>query len=123
MNWTVLKNERDYEKALARLEVIFDAYTGTDEGDEAALLTLLISRYEEMHYPMPDPDPVEAIKFVMEQTLITPKDMVGILGNKASVSRVLNRKRPLNLEMIRGLHDKYKIPYDVLMNKYALINP
>lgn len=118
MNWTVLKTEAEYEKALARLDELFDANTGTPEGDEASLLTLLIGQYEETHYPMPDPDPVEAIKFVMEQTAIKPKDLVGILGNKSSVSRVLNRKRPLNLEMIRGLHDRFKIPYEVLMHKY-----
>lgn len=120
MNWTVIKTEIDYEKALERLDEIFDAYIGTPKGDEASLLILLIGQYEETHYSMPDPDPVEAIKFVMEQTAIKPKDLVGILGNKSSVSRVLNRKRPLNLEMIRGLHDRFKIPYEVLMHRYKV---
>ncbi len=118
MNWTVLKKENEYEKALERLEAIFDAITGTPEGDEAELLAILIEKYEEAHYPMPEPDPIEAVKFVMEQTALKPKDLVGLLGNKASVSRVLNRKRPLNLEMIRNLHDRFKIPYEVLMPKY-----
>ena len=118
MNWTVLKTEADYEKALERLENIFDAQSGTPESDEAELLTLLVEKYEEIYYPMPDPDPIEAVKFVMEQTALKHKDLVGILGNKASVSRVLNRKRPLNLEMIRGLHEKFKIPYEVLMLRY-----
>lgn len=122
MTWTVLKTESDYESALERLEAIFDAETGTPEGDEAELLTLLIEKYEEVHFPMPEPDPIEAVKFVMEQTALKPKDLVGLLGNKASVSRVLNRKRPLNLEMIRNLHDKLKIPYEVLISRYETEN-
>jgi HTH-type transcriptional regulator / antitoxin HigA len=120
MNWTILKTEKDYEMALARLNEIFDASSGSTEGEEAALLTILIEQYEELHYKMPDPDPVEAIKFMMEQTNLKPKDMIGILGNKASVSRILNRKRTLNLEMIRGLHNRFKIPYEVLMHTYPL---
>jgi len=120
MNWTVLKTENDYNGALKRLDEIFDALSGTPEGDEAALLTLLIENYEGEHYPIPNPDPVEAIKFVMEQTNLNPKDLVGILGNKASVSRILNRKRSLSIDMIRGLHERFKLPYEVLIREYRL---
>lgn len=120
MNVKILKTEEEYFKALERIEDIFDAEPGTPEGDELELLSLLIEKYEDEHYPIPDPDPIEAIEFVMDQTDLKPKDLVGILGDKASVSKVLNRKRKLTIEMIRNLHDRFKIPFDTLVNDYSL---
>lgn len=116
----LIKTEEDYLNALARIEVIFDAEPGTLEGDEAELLVFLIEKYEEVHYPIPDPDPIEALEFIMEQTNLKPKDLVGIIGDKTNVSKVLNRKRKLTIEMIRNLHEKLKIPFEALLKDYEL---
>jgi len=120
MTVKILKSEEQYNKAIDRLEMIFDAEPGTPEGDELELLSLLIKKYEDEHYPIPDPDPIEAIEFVMEQTNMKPKDLVGILGDKASVSKVLNRKRKLTIDMIRNLNEVLKIPFDALLKDYTL---
>ena len=120
MTLKIIKTEEEYDKALERLEVIFDTETGTPEGDEMELLSLLITNYEDEHYPIPDPDPIEAIEFIMEQTNLKPKDLVGIIGDKASVSKILNRKRKLTLDMIRNLHEKLKIPLDALLKDYDI---
>ncbi len=116
----LIKTKEDYSNALARIEVIFDAEPGTPEGDEAELLVFLIEKYEDEHYPIPDPDPIEALEFIMEQTDLKPKDLVGIIGDKTNVSKVLNRKRKLTIEMIRNLHEKLKIPFDALLKDYEL---
>jgi len=116
----IIKTEEEYFKALERIEVIFDAETGTDEGDEAELLSLLIEKYEDEHYPIPDPDPIKAIKFIMEQTSMRPKDLVGIIGDKASVSKVLHKKRKLTIEMVRNLNEKLEMPFDALLKDYTL---
>jgi len=120
MTLKIIKSEADYNKALERIEEIFDAELGTPEGDELELLSLLVEKYEDELYPIPDPDPIEAIEFMMEQTNMKPKDLVGIIGDKASVSKVLNRKRKLTLDMIRNLHDKLKIPFEALLKDYSL---
>lgn len=120
MTLKIIKTEEEYDKALERLEVIFDAEPGTQEGDELELLSLLIKNYEDEHYPIPDPDPIEAIEFIMEQTDMKPKDLVGIIGDKASVSKILNRKRKLTLEMIRNLNEALKIPFEALLKDYTL---
>lgn len=116
----IIKTEEEYDKALERLEVIFDAEPGTQEGDEMELLSLLISKYEDENYPIPDPDPIEAIEFMMEQTNMKPKDLIGIIGDKASVSKILNKKRKLTIDMIRNLHEKLKIPFDALLKDYDI---
>lgn len=118
MKLKVLKTEEDYYKALKRLEVVFDSPADTPEGDEADILGLLIEKYEDEHYPIESPDPIEAIKFRMEQMNMDNKDLAKIIGYKSRVSEIFNRKRKLNLKMIKNLHDKMKIPYESLLADY-----
>ncbi len=120
MKFRIIKTEKEYFKILERIEDVFDAEPETPEGDELELLSLLVEKYEDEYYPMPEPDPIEAIEFIMEQTGMKPKDLVGILGDKANVSKILNRKRKLTIGMIRNLHDKLKIPFDALVKDYSL---
>jgi len=118
MELKVLKTEEDYNQALSRLEKIFHAPMDSKEGDEAELLTLLIEKYEEEHYPIEAPDPIEAIKFRMEQMGMSNKELAKILGYKSRVSEIFSRKRKLNLNMIRKLHEKLNIPYESLIANY-----
>lgn len=118
MEIKVIKTEDDYNKALKRLEVIFDAPVDSPQGDEAELLAILIEKYEEEHYPIEAPDPIEAIKFRMEQMNMTKKDLANVIGYKSRVSEIFSRKRKLSLNMIRQLHKKLKIPYDSLLTEY-----
>ncbi|CAA6803742.1 MAG: Transcriptional regulator [uncultured Sulfurovum sp.] len=118
----VLKTETDYENAMERIEAIFDAKPNTPKGDELELLTLLIEKYEEEHYPMELPHPVEAIKFRMDQMGLKQKDIVDCFGDKSKVSDVLNLKRKLNLNYIRNLHQKLHIPLDALVGDYEIQN-
>ena len=118
MNIKVIKTEEDYQLALKRLEAIFDAPADSPEGDEAEIVSLLIEKYEDEYYPIESPDPIEAIKFRMEQMDMKKSDLVEILGYKSRVSEIFSRKRKLNLQMIRNLHDKLKIPYDNLLSDY-----
>lgn len=118
MKFSILKTDEDYKNALGRLEEVFDAPADSKEGDEAELLVLLIENYENVHYPIEAPDPIEAIKFRMEQMGKTNKDLAEIIGYKSRVSEILNRKRKLSLNMIRNLHEKWKIPYESLMVDY-----
>ena len=120
-NWTLLKSEKEYENALSRLDEIFEAKPGSDEDKEADLLVLLIEKYEDENYHIPDPDPVEAIKFIMEQKSLKQKDLIGIIGDKATVSKVLKRKRKLTIGMIRKLNTNFKIPFEALINDYELV--
>lgn len=118
MNIKLIKTDKDYQKALKRLEVIFDARPGTKEGDELEILGVLIEKYEDEHYPIEAPDPIEAIKFRMEQMGYKQKDLAKIIGYKGRVSEILNRKRKLTLEMIRSLHEKLNIPLESLIQAY-----
>lgn len=118
MNIKPIKNETDYNKALQRLEVIFDARPGTPEGDELEILGILISQYENEQFPIDLPDPVEAIKFRMEQLGYNQSDLAQIIGQKSRASEILSRKRKLSLEMIRRIHDKLHIPTEVLIQLY-----
>ena len=118
MKIKVIKTEKDYNKALKRLEVIFDAPVNTPEGDEAELLGILIEKYEDEHYPIEAPDPIEAIKFRMEQMDMNKKDLAKIIGYKSRVTEIFTRKRKLNLKMIRRLHEKMNIPYESLISEY-----
>ncbi len=114
----IIKTEEDYQKALKRLEKIFHAREGTIESDEAEILSILIEKYEDEHFPVEAPDPVEAIKFRMEQMGMTKKDLAGILGYKSRVSEIFNRKRKLTLKMVKNLHEKLNIPYESLLSDY-----
>lgn len=113
-----LKTEEDYQRALQRLEDIFDALPNTEEGDELEVLSILIDAYEKQHHPIDLPDPVEAIKFRMDQLGLKQKDLVAIVGFKSRVSEILNRKRKLSLDMIRKLNQSLQIPTDVLIQDY-----
>ena len=118
MNIKPIKTEQDYQEALDRLEVIFDAKKGSSEGDELEILGLLIEKYESMHFPIDLPDPIEAIKFRMEQMGYTQSDLVKIIGLKSRVSEILNKKRKLTLEMIRKIHVALNIPTEILVQAY-----
>ena len=113
-----IKSENDYSQALKRLEVIFDAQPGTKEGDELEILSILIEKYENENFPVGLPDPVEAIKFRMEQLDFTQNDLAEIIGLKSRASEILNKKRKLTLQMIRDLNEKMKIPTEVLIQAY-----
>ena len=113
-----IKTKRDYQAALARLEVIFDSKPGTPEGDELEVLGILIDKYEMEHYPIGYPDPIEAIKFRMEQMGYNQNDLAKVVGLKSRASEILNKKRKLSLDMIRQLHQVLKIPTDVLIQRY-----
>jgi HTH-type transcriptional regulator/antitoxin HigA len=118
MKIKVIKTEADYNKALKRLEVIFDAPANTPDGDEAEILGILIEKYEDVHYPIEAPDPIEAIKFRMEQMEMDNNDLAKVIGYKSRVSEIFTRKRKLNLKMIRNLHEKMNIPYESLITDY-----
>jgi len=118
MNIKVIRTEEDYQQALKRLEEIFDAPVESLEGDEAEILTILIEKYEDENYPIDPPDPIEAIKFRMEQLDMKKNELAEIIGYKSRVSEIFSRKRKLTLNMIRNLHDKLKIPYDSLLSDY-----
>ena len=118
MNIAPIRNENDYQNALERLEVIFDAKKGTDQGDELEILSILIDKYENETSPIGLPDPIEAIKFRMEQMGMRQKDLAEVVGFKSRVSEILNKKRKLTLEMIRKLNTNLHIPTDVLIQDY-----
>ncbi|MBP9160349.1 MAG: helix-turn-helix domain-containing protein [Flavobacteriales bacterium] len=118
MTITPIRNEKDYQAALKRLDKIFDAKRGSKEGDELEVLAILIDTYENVHFPIGMPDPIEAIKFRMEQMGMKQKDLAEAMGFKSRVSEVLNRKRKLTLEMIRKLNEVLRIPTEVLVQKY-----
>lgn len=115
-----IKSESDYRRALKRLEVIFDAAVNSKEGDEAEILSLLIEDYENKHYPIDAPEPIEAIKIRMEELNLRQKDLVGIIGGKSRVSEILNRRKRLTVDMIRELEQMLQIPASVLVKKYHL---
>ena len=115
-----IKSEQDYEKALERLEVIFDSAENTKEGDEADILSMLIDNYENQYYPIEAPDPIEAIKIRMEEMNLKQKDLVGIIGGKSRVSEILNKKKRLTVDMIRELEKILHISASVLVNNYQL---
>jgi HTH-type transcriptional regulator / antitoxin HigA len=118
MNIKPIKTKKDYEQAMLRLETIFAAKKGTPAGDELEILSLLIEKYEDEKFPIDLPDPVEAIKFRMEQMGMTQTDLANIVGQKSRASEILNRKRKLSLDMIRQLHQQWNIPTEVLVQAY-----
>jgi len=118
MEIKAIKTEQDYNQALERLEDIFHAEIDTPEGDEAEVLSILIEKYEDEHYPIGMPDPIEAIKFRMEQLGMKQKDLAEVVGFTSRVSEILNRKRKLTLSMIRKLSATLHIPTEVLVQEY-----
>lgn len=110
-----IRSEADYEAALAEVERLWGAKNGTPDGDRLDILATLIDAYEAEHYPMDPPDPIEAIKFRMEQQGLTRKDLEPIIGTRTRVAEVLNRKRGLSIDMIRRLHERLGISADVLI--------
>ena len=113
-----IRNESDYQKALKRLEVIFDAKIGTETGDELEILAIVIDNYENENFPIGMPDPISAINFRMEQMGLKQKDLIEMIGFKSRVSEIMNKKRKLTLGMIRKLNSSLKIPTEVLTQEY-----
>ena len=113
-----IKTKKEYQSVLNRLETIFDAKPGTSQGDELEVLGMLIDKYEQEHYQIDFPDPIEAIKFRMEQLGYNQSDLANVVGLKSRASEILNKKRKLTLKMIRNLHDTMHIPTDVLIQSY-----
>ena len=123
MNIHPIRTEADYEAALAEIERLFDATANTPEGDCLAVLATLVEAYEEQHYSIPAPDPIEAITYHMESRGLCRRDLEPYLGSRARVAEVLNRKRPLSLEMIRRLHIGLGIGAEILLQSYPLARP
>jgi HTH-type transcriptional regulator/antitoxin HigA len=115
MDIRLIGTDAEYEEALAEIKRLFGAKSGTPEASRLELLAMLAQRYEREREPLPDLDPVEAIKFRMDQQGLTRKDLLPIFGTTARVSEILNGKRALTLEMIRQLHDRLSIPLESLI--------
>ena len=119
MNIKPIKTEQDYQDALIRIDQLMDAQESTPEGDLLDVLTTLVEMYEQKHFKIDAPDPIEAINFVMEQSQLKRKDIEPLIGNRARVSEILNRKRTLTLPMIRRLHSHLHIPAEILISNTA----
>jgi HTH-type transcriptional regulator/antitoxin HigA len=115
MNIQPIRTELDYNLALARIEAIFDAKPGSSEGDELDILGILVEDYEKSHFRIDSPDPVEAVKFRMDQLGLTQKDLADLIGSKSRASEILSGKRAMSLRVIRLLNAKLRIPADVLI--------
>ena len=116
-----IKTKTDYRAALKRLEEIFDAKRGTPESDELEILGLMVDDYENKHYPIDAPDPIEAIKIRMEEMHLKQIDLIPEIGGKSRVSEILNRKRRLTVEMIRKLATRLNLSSNLLIKDYQLI--
>lgn len=121
MNWTILKTETEYSKAVDRLDVIFDTTPESPEFAEAELLGLLISDYEDKHYPIATPSPLEAVRLKMEEMGLRNKDLQPYIGSKSYVSSIINGKREITLRIANILHNKLNIPASVFIN--AAVKP
>ena len=121
MNPKVIRNEADYEAAMARIDELVEAKLGTPEGDELDLLATLVELYEKDVYPIGPPDPIEAIRFRMEQMGLKQKDLIPFIGSRSKVSEVLSGHRSLSVSMMRKLHEGLGIPAEVLL-KLSLIH-
>jgi len=113
-----IKTTKDYNEALERLEIIFNSIPGTKEGDELEILGILLQKYETENFIIELPDPIEAIKFRMEQMEMSNSELAQIIGYKSRVSEIFSKKRKLSLNMIRNLHEKLNIPYESLIGNY-----
>jgi HTH-type transcriptional regulator / antitoxin HigA len=118
MTLKILKTKKEYRSALGRFEAIFQAKPGSAESNEADVLALIIKEYEDRHFVIQTPSPLEAIKYRMEQQGLTNKDLAGILGFKSRVSDLFTKHRRLNLSMIRKLNSKLHIPLETLVREY-----
>jgi len=118
VNIKPIKTEQDYTKTLSQIEHLMSAQPNTPQMDELEVLTTLVEAYEEQHYKIEAPDPIEAIKFRMEQEGLKQKDLITIVGSKSRVSEILNKKRKLTIEMIRNLHKQLHIPIESLFLDY-----
>ena len=116
----MIKNEKEYQQALKRLDLLFDAPAGTPQGDEVDVLALLIEDYEEKHFEMEEPDPIKAIRIRMEEMNLKQVDLIDEMGGKNRVSEVLNHKRKLTLEMIRNLSKRLNLSTELLVRDYEL---
>jgi HTH-type transcriptional regulator / antitoxin HigA len=114
-----IKTEADYHAALLRVDELMQAQPNTSEGDALDVLTTLISVYEDQHFPIMPPDPVEALKYWMETRDLTRRDLEPLLGSRARVAEILNRRRTLTLEMIRRLHSTLGTPAEILIQPYS----
>ena len=112
-----IKSDRDYRRALGEIDRLMDARAKTPEGDRLDVLTTLVEAWEERHHAIGAPDPIEAIRFAMEQRGVTRRDLEPLIGSRARVAEVLNRKRKLTLPMIRRLHDNLGIPAETLIRE------
>lgn len=121
MNIKPIKKEQDYENTLVRINKLMDAKPNTKEFDELDILTTLVEVYEEKFYKIDSPDPISAIKFRMEQDNLKQIDLVPIFGDKAVVSKVLSGQRKLTVEMIRALHEQFKIPFESLFGLKTIV--
>jgi HTH-type transcriptional regulator/antitoxin HigA len=110
-----IRSRRDHEAALKEVDRLWGARTGTRDGDRLDVLATLIDVYEAEHYPMDPPDPIEAIKFRMEQQGLTRRDLEDLIGTRTRIAEILNRKRGLSIAMIRRLHERLGISADVLI--------
>jgi HTH-type transcriptional regulator / antitoxin HigA len=115
-----IRTEADYEAALQEIDRVWGASYGSPEGDKLDILVTLVEAYEEKHYPIPPPDPIEAILHTMESQGLTRRDLEPLLGSRARVSEILNRRRALSLEMIRKLQCHLGIAADILVQPYEL---
>ncbi len=120
MNIHMIKTEQDYDKALLELNELWGAGEGTEAGNKLDILLILVDDYEKIHYPILPPDPIEAIKFRMEQMRLTRKDLEPYIGGRGRVSEVLNYQRGLSLNMIRNLHKNLSIPLESLIGEIKL---
>src|SRR5712691_2469086 len=120
MDIRTIKTEADYEAALQTIDQLMDAELGTPEGDQLDVLVTLVEAYEAKHYPIAAPDPVAAIVHHMEALGLTPKELEPMLGKRDRVTEILERKRPLTLNMIRKLVKGLRIPSDVLIQPYEI---
>ncbi|BAQ66929.1 type II toxin-antitoxin system HigA family antitoxin [Geminocystis sp. NIES-3709] len=117
-----IRNEQDYQETLTRIEQLMEAIPNTPEFDELDVLTTLVEAYEEKHYPIAPPNPIDAIKFRMEQLGLKQSDLIPYIGSKSKVSEILSNKRALSKQMIRSLHESLNIPLEVLIQPYPLNN-
>ena len=115
-----IHTEEDHQAALKEIELLWDSEDGSAESERMDLLVLIVEAYEAEHFPIPAPDPIDMIEFIMDQRGLNKRDMITYLGSRAKVSVILNRRRPLSLEMIRKLHSGLGIPADILVQPYDL---
>ena len=121
MNWTVLKSESSYQKAIKRTLSIFQAKDGTPEASELALLLVLVKDYEDKHIQLPEVDPLDIIKLKMVERGIKAKDLIPLIGSKGHVSSVLSGRREITLKIAQRLKDYFELPAEVFFHRAAIV--